>query len=98
MMNQYHTMRIMIYGLIGILSPLWALLLNETPFFVRLSKGYSKYKLVNFHKTRPGHDKHYGLDDSKIRALGWKSPVSFEDSLRNTVEWQQKNQKWINIE
>lgn len=54
-----------------------------------------KYKIVDFHKTRPGHDKHYGLNDDKIKKLGWESPVSFEDSLKNCIEWQLKNQKWI---
>lgn len=54
-----------------------------------------KYKIVDFHKTRPGHDKHYGLNDEKIRALGWKSPVSFEDSLKNCIEWQSENNEWI---
>lgn len=54
-----------------------------------------KYKVVDFHKTRPGHDKHYGLDDSKIKSLGWQSPVSFEESLKNTINWQQENNQWI---
>lgn len=54
-----------------------------------------KYKVVDFHKTRPGHDKHYGLNASKIRDLGWSSPVSFEESLRNTIEWQAANDVWI---
>lgn len=55
-----------------------------------------KYKIVDFHKTRPGHDKHYGLDDSKIKAKGWTSPVSFEESLKNTIEWQTSHPEWIN--
>ncbi len=54
-----------------------------------------KYKLVDFHKTRPGHDKHYGLNDEKIRNLGWKSPVDFETSLKNVVEWQMEHPEWI---
>lgn len=54
-----------------------------------------KYKIVNFHQTRSGHDKHYGLNDDKIKALGWKSPVSFEESLANTIKWQQENDEWI---
>lgn len=53
------------------------------------------YELVDFHNTRPGHDKHYGLNDEKIRTLGWKSPVSFEESLKNTIEWQQNHPEWI---
>lgn len=54
-----------------------------------------KYKLVNFHHTRSGHDKHYGLNDDKIKALGWKSPVSFEESLSNTIKWQEEHPEWI---
>ena len=54
-----------------------------------------KYKLVNFHQTRSGHDKHYGLNDDKLRALGWKSPISFEESFANTIKWQTENSDWI---
>jgi len=54
-----------------------------------------KYKLTNFHQTRPGHDPHYGLDDSKLKNMGWKSPVSFEDSLKSTIEWQEAHPEWI---
>lgn len=54
-----------------------------------------KYKIVDFHKTRPGHDKHYGLNDEKIRLLGWKSPLDFETSLKNVVEWQMEHPEWI---
>jgi dTDP-glucose 4,6-dehydratase len=54
-----------------------------------------KYKLINFHKTRPGHDPHYGLDNSKLKDKGWKSPVSFEESLKSTIDWQTEHQDWI---
>lgn len=54
-----------------------------------------KYKIVDFHQTRSGHDKHYGLNDEKIKALGWKSPVSFEESLKNTIDWQREHNEWI---
>lgn len=54
-----------------------------------------KYKVVDFHKTRPGHDPHYGLNADKIRELGWKSPVSFEESLKNTIIWQSEHPEWI---
>lgn len=54
-----------------------------------------KYKIVNFHSARPGHDPHYGLNDDKIKSLGWKSPVSFEESLKNTIQWQTENKEWI---
>jgi dTDP-glucose 4,6-dehydratase len=44
-----------------------------------------KYKLVNFHSIRPGHDCRYALDGKKLADVGWKPKVSFEKSLRSTV-------------
>ena len=52
-------------------------------------------ELVDVHSTRPGHDPHYGLNDDKIRALGWKPPVSFDESLANCIKWQTENNEWI---
>lgn len=46
-------------------------------------------------ESRPGHDAHYGLDGSKLAALGWKSPMSLEDSMRNTVRWYEDNPEWL---
>lgn len=59
--------------------------------------GIKEYKveMVDVHSTRPGHDPHYGLNDDKIRELGWNPPVSFEESLANTVKWQGENSDWI---
>lgn len=54
-----------------------------------------KYKFVDFHSTRPGHDKHYGLDGTKLKNLGWKSPLSFEESLKSTIEWQTEHNEWL---
>lgn len=54
-----------------------------------------KYKLVDFHRDNPAHDIHYGLDGSKLEKLGWKSPISFKDSMKETIEWQQENKEWI---
>jgi dTDP-glucose 4,6-dehydratase len=53
------------------------------------------YEMVDTHTTRPGHDPHYGLDDTKVKSLGWKSPVSFEESMKNTIEWQNANPQWM---
>lgn len=53
------------------------------------------YELMDVHSTRPGHDPHYGLNADKIKNLGWSPPVSFEESLENTVRWQSKNPEWI---
>lgn len=54
-----------------------------------------KYELVDFHSTRPGHDMHYGLDGTKLKKLGWTPPLGFEESLKNTIEWQVQNPEWI---
>jgi dTDP-glucose 4,6-dehydratase len=43
---------------------------------------------------RPGHDRRYCLDTSKLRTLGWAPQVPFEDGLRRTVEWYQREQWW----
>ena len=43
---------------------------------------------------RPGHDRRYALDTSKLRALGWKPQVSFDAGLRATVDWYVGNDAW----
>lgn len=53
-----------------------------------------RYKLEDFHSTRPGHDPHYGLDSSRITGMGWSSPVPFDESLRRTVEWTMRHPEW----
>lgn len=52
------------------------------------------YELVDFHKTRPGHDPHYGLDGSKLKELGWEAPFGFEESLRKVIKWTVNNPDW----
>lgn len=54
-----------------------------------------KHKMVNFHERNPGHDLHYGLDGKKLAKTGWKPPVSFEESLKSTIDWQQRNSQWL---
>jgi len=54
-----------------------------------------KYKLVDSHTARPGHDPHYGLDSTKLYSLGWKPPLTFEESLKNTLDWQTAHKEWI---
>lgn len=53
-----------------------------------------KYEFVDFHATRPGHDAHYGLNGKKLKDLGWRSPMSFEDSLKKVIEWQTNHPDW----
>lgn len=53
------------------------------------------YELVDVHSHRPGHDLRYSLNGTKLAKLGWKAPMSFEESLRSTVEWTKNHQEWI---
>ena len=50
--------------------------------------------LVRHVDDRPGHDRRYSLDDSKLRALGWAPGRSLEDGLAETVEWYRDNRTW----
>ena len=57
----------------------------------------SKYSdQITYVKDRPGHDKRYAIDATKLeRELGWKPKESFETGIRKTVEWYLTNQKWV---
>ena len=51
--------------------------------------------LITFVADRPGHDRRYALDTSKIeRELGWRPAMPFEAGLRNTIEWYIENEPW----
>ena len=52
-------------------------------------------KLMNFVKDRPGHDRRYAINYSKIsKELAWQPSFSFQDGIRQTVEWYFENLKW----
>lgn len=53
-------------------------------------------KLITFVKDRPGHDVRYAIDASKInRSLGWEPSVTFEEGLKETIDWYFDNQQWL---
>ena len=52
-------------------------------------------EMVPFHASNPGHDLHYGMDGTKLAEIGWKSPMPFEESLKNTIQWQIENPEWM---
>jgi dTDP-glucose 4,6-dehydratase len=54
-----------------------------------------KYKMTDCHSIRPGHDLRYGLDGSKMFEMGWKIPVPFDESIKNTILWTLENKKWL---
>jgi len=50
---------------------------------------------IEYVKDRPGHDRRYAIDFSKIKnELGWEPKVSFEEGMEKTVEWYKNNQVW----
>lgn len=52
-------------------------------------------KLITFVKDRPGHDRRYALDPSRLEAeIGWKAETNFEKGLSDTVEWYLSNRRW----
>jgi dTDP-glucose 4,6-dehydratase len=52
--------------------------------------------LIQFVQDRPGHDRRYALDSSRIqRELGWQAQVSFPEGIRRTVEWYGANLQWL---
>jgi dTDP-glucose 4,6-dehydratase len=50
--------------------------------------------LVRHVEDRPGHDRRYALDDSKLRSLGWTPATGLEDGLARTVEWYRDERAW----
>jgi dTDP-glucose 4,6-dehydratase len=53
--------------------------------------------LITYVKDRPGHDRRYAIDASKInKELGWKPSVTFEQGLSETIDWYLSNEEWLN--
>jgi dTDP-glucose 4,6-dehydratase len=58
--------------------------------------GGNSRRLITFVKDRPGHDRRYAIDASKIRReLGWTPAHSFDEGLRETVRWYLDHQDWV---
>jgi dTDP-glucose 4,6-dehydratase len=53
--------------------------------------------LITYIKDRPGHDRRYAIDASKIKAeLGWEPSLTFEKGLSETIDWYLQNEEWLN--
>ena len=50
--------------------------------------------LIRHVEDRPGHDRRYALDDTRLRSLGWQPTRSFEAGLSDTVEWYRASRGW----
>jgi dTDP-glucose 4,6-dehydratase len=52
--------------------------------------------LIRYVKDRPGHDRRYAIDCTKIeRELGWRPRIAFEEGLRETVRWYREHGEWV---
>jgi dTDP-glucose 4,6-dehydratase len=61
-----------------------------------LPDGIARESLITFVNDRPGHDRRYAIDASKIkRELGWQPTVTFEEGIALTVDWYLDNQAWV---
>jgi dTDP-glucose 4,6-dehydratase len=61
-----------------------------------LPGGESRRSLIHFVKDRPGHDRRYAIDATKLKEeLGWQPSVTFEEGIRRTIEWFLANPEWI---
>ena len=72
---------------------------NEMPNIeiIKLILGYlsKEEDLIEFVKDRPGHDRRYAIDSSKIKKdLNWKPDFLFQEAIQKTIDWYIKNKNW----
>jgi dTDP-glucose 4,6-dehydratase len=59
--------------------------------------GLSRRELITFVKDRPGHDRRYAIDCTRLReTLSWAPEESFETGIRKTIHWYLENEEWVN--
>jgi len=62
----------------------------------KLDNHKPRRSLISFVKDRPGHDQRYAIDAGKIaRELGWQPAISFDDGIRQTIDWYLENRPWM---
>lgn len=61
-----------------------------------LGNGQPRRALVRFVKDRPGHDRRYAIDATKIRQeLGWEPTVTFSEGIERTIDWYLAHPEWV---
>lgn len=77
---------------LDVISTLCNILDEEQP----RADGLSYAKQITYVKDRPGHDRRYAIDASKLeRELGWKPAETFETGIRKTLRWYLDNSEWV---
>lgn len=62
----------------------------------KLQSGAPRRNLIRFVKDRPGHDRRYAIDATKIKEeLSWQPSVKFEEGIRQTIDWYLHNSDWV---
>lgn len=54
-----------------------------------------RYRMVDFHSSRPGHDLRYALDGSLMKSLGWAPRVSVQEGVKTLVLWSLQHDEWL---
>ena len=54
-----------------------------------------RYRLVDFHSQRPGHDLRYALSGERLAHMGWRPPCSIEQSIESIVNWTLEHPEWL---
>jgi dTDP-D-glucose 4,6-dehydratase len=76
---------------IAVVKTICALLDARRP----LADGRARESLITYVKDRPGHDRRYAIDSSKLQnELGWRPSQTFESGIAQTVDWYLANQSW----
>jgi dTDP-glucose 4,6-dehydratase len=61
-----------------------------------LPSGQARRSLIKFVKDRPGHDRRYAIDATKIKdELGWEPSVTFEEGILKTIDWYLQKPDWV---
>jgi len=77
---------------IAVVKAICALLDARQP----LSDGRARESLITYVKDRPGHDRRYAIDSSKLQSeLGWRPSQTFESGMAQTVDWYLEHQPWV---
>jgi dTDP-glucose 4,6-dehydratase len=77
---------------IAVVKAICALLDQRRP----LEDGRARESLIAYVKDRPGHDRRYAIDSTKLqRELGWRPSQTFETGIAQTVDWYLEHQPWV---
>ncbi|MDD5145564.1 MAG: GDP-mannose 4,6-dehydratase [Candidatus Pacebacteria bacterium] len=57
----------------------------------------NEIEYLDYHKTRPGHDRRYALDGTKLKEMGWQPKFTLDQSFDKMIRWMLENKKWLKL-